>query len=180
MNKFIKNLVTLVSLLLLVGCTTRNPVVYDQPSPSIEAVEQSGYKTGSRRDPNSVRYNKDTTLEAALKQASQVAISVNFEYKPSTKRGGARLRYCKVYIKSSDSTFYDPIRCHIEPLGTTFMVSFKSNNGPKAFVLDSLGGYWDGPQPVYYILGGVVSIKKVSTRYQDYHYVFYDNDPFIK
>lgn len=151
---------------------------YDQPSPGIQTVRNSGYTANTARDQRPARYNPYTTLEGAVKQAGEVQITVTFQYSPPSRGRQARAGRCKLHIKSSDSALADVKRCRIEQAGNTFMVSLRTSQGKKSFDLRALGGrYANFSGPLFYS-NSIISIGVDTMKKRTVVYTYVGRDPF--
>lgn len=178
MSKFIKILFIIVvpTLLLLASGCAMQPS-YTQASPSIKTVRDSGFTTNTRRAENRVRYNPYTTLEASMKQAGDVVITVIFDYSPPRRGRQARTGRGMLHIKSSDSALSDVIRCKVLQAGNTFIVSLRTSHGERSFDLRALGGKFENGAPVFYS-NAFISIGFDSMRKRTLRYVYVGKDPF--
>lgn len=176
MAKFVKIFVLFtIPLIFVSGCAMQPR--YTQPSPSIQTVRDSGFTKNTRRPRNSVRYDPYTTLEASMKQAGEVVITVTFDYSPPRRGRQARAARGLMHIKSSDSALSDVIKCKVQQAGNTFIVTLKTSQGQKSFDLRALGGKFENGAPVFYS-NAFISIGFDSMKKRTLRYVYIGRDPF--
>jgi hypothetical protein len=166
-------IVGLLFLLSLAGCSSMqiHRINYDQPSPRIKLDKLAGHE-GYTRDKTDSRYNPLTTLDKAAMQAADVSISVVFDFRAQTSRRQAVASKCKLYIKPSDSSQYDVIRCTIMFTGTGFMVEYRVNSTKKALALNSLMGRYIGGRRPSVPNGRFIDIRYSSGKMETFNFVF--------
>lgn len=175
MSTYIKIIALVMLSLTAVGCASGRPP-YSQPSPMIDTVKESGYKSNTRRTNDSVRYDPYTTLGSSVKQAGEVHITITFEYTPGYKSREARTGKCLMHIKSSDTSLADVKSCKIDQVGNTFMVRFRGPHGEQSFDLKALGGVYDGPWPVWYT-NTYVTVRFQPSQKRQLRYSYVGPDP---
>lgn len=176
MSKFVKILVLIiVPLIFASGCAMQPQYPYQ--SPSIQTVKDSGFTSNTRRQENPVRHDPYTTLEASMKQAGEVVVTITFDYTPPSRGRQAKATNCILHVKSSDSALSDMRRCKIYQAGNTFIVSFKTSQGEKSFDLRALGGEFENGAPLFYS-NAFISLSFDSMKKRTVRYVYVGKDPF--
>lgn len=175
-NIFVLAFVVLV-VVLVTGCASAPPV-YNQQSPVIKIVKESGYTRNTNRSPESVRHDPYTNLAASVRQAGPVMVTVSFQYRYSSyNRGNSRTSDCNIHVKPSDSSLFDVKRCHIDQTGNTFLVLFRTQQGEKSFDIKALCQKYEGAWPRFYS-NSYIRLSYTPTGYSNLSCSYIGEDPF--